>query len=100
AAITPEFAQTLYARVAPLRETDGCRLTRFEVPRYRITIGVATRAGSEYFVDVATVPGLAPVGRTAGDWAIAVPAPLAHDCPTRGCPRSPSPPPACSCSRS
>src|SRR5439155_4057394 len=38
--------------------------------------------GSEYFVDVATVPGLAPVGRTAGDWAIAVPAPLAHDCPT------------------
>ena len=33
AAITPEFAQNLYGRVAPLHEADGCRLTRFDTSR-------------------------------------------------------------------
>src|SRR5687767_10930081 len=79
APITPEFAQTLYARVGPLREPDGCRLTRFDTSRYRISIGLVTSAGAEQFFDLATMPGLIPVSRTAGDWAIAVPAPLARD---------------------
>jgi hypothetical protein len=82
APIPPEFAQTLYARVAELHEPDGCRVTRFDTARYRIMIGIAARAGTEQFFDLATTPGLLPVGRTAGDWTIAVPAQLARDCPT------------------
>ncbi len=81
AAITPEFAETLYARVGQLREPDGCRVTRFDTTLYRITIGLAAPAGAEEFFDLATRSGLVPVSRTAGDWAIAVPAPLARDCP-------------------
>ena len=34
APITPEFAQTLYARVGPLREPDGCRLERFDTSQF------------------------------------------------------------------
>src|SRR5262249_46887145 len=56
--------------------------TRFDTSRYRITIGLVAPAGTEQFFDLATIPGLMPVGRTAGDWAIAVPASLARDCPT------------------
>jgi hypothetical protein len=41
-----------------------------------------TPAGAEHFFDLATAPGLIPVTRTAGDWAIAVPPPLARDCPS------------------
>lgn len=82
APISPEFAETLYARVAPLRETDGCRLERFDTSRYRITIVLQTSAGAEHFFDLATVQGLVPATRTAGDWAISLPAPLARDCPT------------------
>ncbi len=81
APISPEFAQTLYGRVAALREPDGCRVERFDTSRYRITIALVTPAGAEHFFDLATAPGLIPVTRTAGDWAIAVPAPLARDCP-------------------
>src|SRR5262245_23875055 len=81
AAITPDFAQTLYARVGPLPESDGCRLTRFDTSRSRITIGFAAPDGTEHFVDVTTRPGLIAVGRAAGDWAITVPAALARDCP-------------------
>jgi hypothetical protein len=82
APITPEFARTLYARIAPLREPDGCRLTRFDTSRYRITIGLLTAAGGEQLLELATRSGLVPTGRTAGEWAIAVPAPLARECPT------------------
>ena len=81
AAITPEVAETVYKRIGPLHEPDGCRLTRFDTSRYRITIGVAAPGGPEQFFDLATRPGLIPVGRTAGDWAVAVPASLARDCP-------------------
>jgi hypothetical protein len=49
AAITPEFAQKLYARVGPLHEPDGCRLTRFDTSQYRITIGLVAAAGAEQF---------------------------------------------------
>jgi hypothetical protein len=82
AAISAEFAQALYARVGRLREPDGCRLTRFDTARYRITVGLAAPTGAEHSLDLATTPGLIAVGRTAGDWSIAVPAPLARDCPT------------------
>jgi hypothetical protein len=82
APISPEFAQTLFGRVGPLREPDGCRLDRFDTSRYRITMVLVTPAGTEHFFDLATAPGLIAVTRTAGDWAIAVPAPLARDCPT------------------
>jgi hypothetical protein len=81
APITPEFAQTLYGRVGPLREPDGCRVKRFDTSRYRITIALVTPAGAEHFFDLATVQGLLPQTRTAGEWAIALPAPLARDCP-------------------
>lgn len=82
APISPEFAQTLYARVIAIREPDGCRVTRFDTARYRITIGIAAPAGAEQFFDLATAPGLIPVSATAGNWAISVPAALARDCPT------------------
>lgn len=82
APIPPEFAQTLYARVNELREPDGCRVTRFDTARYRITIGILTPAGVENSLDLATAPGLVPASRTSGDWAIEVPPPLARDCPT------------------
>ena len=51
APISPEFAQTLYGRVGPLREPDGCRLNRFDTSRYRITIVLVTPAGAEHFFD-------------------------------------------------
>jgi hypothetical protein len=82
APISPEFAQTLFGRVGPLREADGCRLARFDTSRYRITVTLVTPAGAEHFFDLATAQGLVPQARTAGEWAIAVPAPLARDCPT------------------
>src|SRR5262245_14468832 len=82
APISPEFAKTLFDRVGPLREADGCRLESFDTSRYRITITLVTPAGAEHFFDLATAQGLVRQTRTAGEWAIAVPAPLAHDCPT------------------
>jgi hypothetical protein len=79
--ITPEFARTLHARVGPLRAPDGCRLTRFDTSRFRISLGIVAPEGAEHFLDLATKSGLISVSRSAGDWAIAVPAPLARDCP-------------------
>jgi hypothetical protein len=81
APITPEFAQTLYARIGQLSEPDSCRLTRFDTSSYRITIGIVATAGAEQSFDLVPRPGLVPVGR-AGEWAIAAPASLARDCPT------------------
>lgn len=82
APISAEFAASLYARVAKLQEPDGCRITRFDTARYRIAIGIAAPAGGEHFFELATTSGLLPRGETAGDWSIAVAAPLARDCPT------------------
>ena len=81
APITPEFAQSLFNRVGQLHEPDGCRLTRFDTSRYRISIGLGAASGAQHFFDLATAPGLIPVDRAAGDWAIAVPPELARDCP-------------------
>src|SRR5438876_1078473 len=82
APISPQFAQVLYGRVGPLREPDGCRLARFDTTRFHITLGLVTPAGAEHVFELATAPGLIPLTRTAGDWAIAVPPSLARDCPT------------------
>ena len=81
-AITPEFAQSLYARVAPLHETDRCRLTRFDTSRFQITIALATATDAERSFDLGPLPAPNAGSRTAGDWWLTVPAPLADDCPT------------------
>jgi hypothetical protein len=80
AAITPAFAQALYARLAPLRESDGCRLVRFDTSRFRITIALQAPAGAEYAFEIATAPALGHADRTAGGWALAVPAGIERDC--------------------
>lgn len=80
APITPEFAQSLYAQVGPLRESDGCRLTRFDTSRFQITIGLATASGMQDSFDLGALPAPAAGGRTAGDWWLTVPPGLARDC--------------------
>jgi hypothetical protein len=82
APITAEFAQSLYGRVGPLREPDGCRLTRFDTSRFQITIGLVTSTGAQHAFDLGTMPAPAASSRTAGDWWLAVPAALGRDCPT------------------
>lgn len=82
APITPEFAQSLYARVAPLREADGCRLTRFDTSRFQITIGLVTANGTQESFDLGSLPAPVAGSRTAGDWWLAVPPALARDCAT------------------
>src|SRR5436190_18844040 len=78
AAITPEFAQNLYGRVAPLREADGCRLTRFDTSRVQITIGLESATHAEQFFDLGALPGPTGGSRTVGEWWIAVPDALAR----------------------
>jgi hypothetical protein len=80
APITPEFAQSLYAQVGPLREADGCRLTRFDTSRFQITIGLVTANGTQHAFDLGASPAPATGSRTAGDWWLAVPPELARDC--------------------
>jgi len=80
APITPEFAQSLYARVGPLREADGCRLTRFDTSRFQITIGLATANGTQDAFELGALPAPAAGSRTAGEWWLAVPPGLARDC--------------------
>jgi len=82
AAITPEFAQNLYGRVAPLREADGCRLTRFDTSRVQITVGLESAAHAEQFFDLGALPGPTGGSRTVGGWWVAVSEALARDCPT------------------
>jgi hypothetical protein len=82
APITPEFAQQLYARVGPLREADGCRVTRFDTSRFQITIGLVTANGTQDSFDLGSLPAPAAGNRTAGEWWLAVPPALARDCAT------------------
>ncbi|MEO7433885.1 MAG: hypothetical protein ABI080_00190 [Candidatus Binatia bacterium] len=82
AAITPEFAQNLYGRVAPLHEADGCRLTRFDTSRVQITIGLESATHDEQFFDLGALPGPTGGSRTVGEWWVAVSEALARDCPT------------------
>ncbi|MCC6847413.1 MAG: glycosyltransferase family 39 protein [Deltaproteobacteria bacterium] len=82
APITPELARDLYARVGPLREADGCRLTRFDTRRFQITIGLVTSTGAQHAFELGATPAIAGDSRRVGDWWLAVPAPLADACPT------------------
>ncbi len=82
APITPEFAEGLFARVAPLQEPDGCRLARFDTSRFRITVGLVTSPGTQHSFELGMVPAPSASSRTAGDWWLEVQEPLARDCPT------------------
>ena len=73
AAIRPEFAETLYKRLTPLQESDGCRLVRFDTQRFRIVIGLEPPAGGEVTFEIASAPDLRQVERRVGQWALAVP---------------------------
>jgi hypothetical protein len=80
AAIRPEFAEDLFKRLAPLRESDGCRLVRFDTHRFRILIGLAPPAGGEHAFELATATGMSPAKRRVGSWALAVPVEIERDC--------------------
>ena len=79
-AITPELAQILYDQVAPLRESDGCQLVRFDTTRFRITAGLEARSGAQHTLEIATAPYRGDAGRRAGDWALAPSPDLERDC--------------------
>ncbi|MFN8643454.1 MAG: hypothetical protein U0802_17995 [Candidatus Binatia bacterium] len=81
AAITPQFAQSLYERVGHLQAADGCAQTRFDTGRYRIVIGLRAPSGAEHVLEIATAPDLVPVAHRVGDWAVGRPAELIRDCP-------------------
>ncbi|MDX2166792.1 MAG: hypothetical protein SF182_07000, partial [Deltaproteobacteria bacterium] len=55
-AITPDFAAALFARVSPLREADGCRLTRFDTSRFRVGAALQPPAGGVQAIEFATAP--------------------------------------------
>lgn len=79
AAITPEFAQSLYDQLVILRAADGCRLVTFDTSRFRITVALQTPAGAQHAFELATARR-GTAGRTAGGWALAVPPELERDC--------------------
>jgi hypothetical protein len=79
AAITPDFAQTLYERLVLLRETDGCQLVRFDTMRSFIIVGVRSPSGIDHALRVAAPPE-GGGGRQAGDWAIDFPDQLGREC--------------------
>ena len=79
-AITPAFAETLYKELAPLRESDGCQLTRFDTGRCRITIGLQAPAGAEHVFDLASALNAGESGQRVGGWALVLPPDLGRDC--------------------
>ena len=81
AAITPDFARELYEEIAPMREADGCRLTRFDTVRFSITVGLTARDGSEHSLEMATTDYAPEVGRIAGGWALRASESLDALCP-------------------
>ncbi len=80
AAITPDFAKELYEKIAPMREADGCHLARFDTVRFSITIGLETPTGSQLAFILASADYTPDVERTAGGWALDVPASLDTEC--------------------
>jgi hypothetical protein len=80
AAITPAFAQELYDRLAPLRESDGCRVVGLDTSRFSMTVGLQARSGEEYTLDLAHEPDHGDAARRVGAWALAVSAELERDC--------------------
>ena len=81
AAITPTVARSLFQLLASLHESDGCRVTRFDTSRFRITVALRAPSGAELALDLATAPAHGYTGRRAGGWALAVPQELERDCP-------------------
>jgi hypothetical protein len=80
AAITPAFAQALYERLTPLRESDGCRVVRLDTSRFRIAIGVQSPSGGEQVLEVSTAADASGGARVAGVWTLAVPATIEREC--------------------
>ncbi len=79
AAITPVFARALYERLANLKEADGCRLSRFDTSRFRISIGVRVPGGVERTMDVAAAAS-GDAGLRVGGWTVGVSDGLQRDC--------------------
>jgi hypothetical protein len=79
-ALSPTVAQALYDRLAPLRESDGCRLARFDTSRSRVTVGLRSGAGAERAFVLATAPEEGAPGHRVGGWTLAVPPELERDC--------------------
>jgi hypothetical protein len=80
AAITPEFAAQLFARVAPLQESDGCRLESFDTQRFRFVIGLKTPAATVHTLEVATSSRFGDAAHKAGNWALAASPGLEREC--------------------
>lgn len=80
APITPAFAEALYARVAPLREADGCRIVRFDTQRFRIDIGVQAPGGAVSELHVAATQQRAAGARGVGEWMVGAPAAFGAEC--------------------
>ena len=80
APITPEFAKTLYERLAPLRESDGCRVVHFDTSRFRISIGLQAASGAVHGLEIAATQDRGDGLRGVGDWMVAAPAEVRRDC--------------------
>lgn len=79
-AITHEFAKSLFDQMAPLREADGCILSRFDTSRFRIVAGMATAAGKEHAFEFATASAWSGGGRRVGTWRLLLADELDADC--------------------
>lgn len=80
AGITPEFAQSLYEQLSPMRESDGCTLARFDTKRSFIIVGLSDRSGDDHALQIAAASSGAGDGRRAGNWVLAVPSELERAC--------------------
>lgn len=79
AAITPEFARSLFDRFKELQEADGCRLAQFNTQRFRVTITLSAPSGALHSLDLSSAsPGAG--ARSAGKWSLAVPEGLQREC--------------------
>jgi hypothetical protein len=81
AAITPAVAESLYARLSPLHEPDGCRVARLDTSRFRITVTVQARSGAAHSLGLATAAQQGGAVRRAGSWALSGWPDLERDCP-------------------
>jgi hypothetical protein len=80
AAITHEFAQKLFDRMAPLRETDGCVLSRFNTSRFRIIAGLMAPSGVDHTFEFATGSIWGNSGRRVGSWRLVAPEGADREC--------------------
>ena len=78
-AITPAVAQALYDRLTSLQAPDGCRITRLDTSRFRMTVGVRPPGAGEQQVGLANGPE-GGGGRSVGGWTIAAPPVIERDC--------------------